>query len=222
MEVDGLFADKKTERVLCDSRFVAEAFSKEHFHVLRDIQSMLSPDSGYSTDFGASNFGLSSYKNSQGKKQPCYNLSRDGFTALVMGYSGSKANIFKEKYIKRFNEMELRVKSLKHVREGIPLFTEQISSIHENPKSYHFSNECDMINRIVLGKTAKEYKRDNGLPESATSIRPYLTKCELDMIDNLQILDAGMIEMGADYEQRKSKLTAWALRKNRQDMIMQA
>ncbi len=80
----GIFVDSKdTARV--DSMFVAKFFEKKHSHVLRDIENLDCSD-----DFRQSNFGLTSYKDSQGKKQPRYAMTRDGFTFLAMGYRGEK------------------------------------------------------------------------------------------------------------------------------------
>lgn len=42
----------------------------------------------------------------QRKKLPMYYMTKDGFTLLVMGYTGEKAMKFKEGYIKQFNAME--------------------------------------------------------------------------------------------------------------------
>ena len=68
---------------------------------------------------------------------------------------------FKELYIRRFNEMEQFIKTLVTARREFPLLTENINLLHENPKPYHFSNECDMINRIVtdVGQRDKEAPR---------------------------------------------------------------
>ena len=55
---------------------VAEAFGKEHRHVLRDIRETIDK---CSESFTAPNFGLSEYTDSTGRKLPLYLLSKDGF-----------------------------------------------------------------------------------------------------------------------------------------------
>ena len=60
-------------------------------------------------------------------------MTRDGFTILVMGYTGKKAMKFKELYIRRFNEMEQFIKTLVTARQEFPLLTENIKLLHENP-----------------------------------------------------------------------------------------
>ena len=195
----GLFADKK-DIVRVDSLYVAEFFEKNHKEVLRDIRNIAAPNSGLSKEFAERNFALGSYKDKQNKKRPCYYLTRDGFTILVMGYTGKKAL-----YIRRFNEMEELIKSLVKARTEFPLLTENIKLLHEKPKPYHFSNECDMINRIVLGKSAKQFRLENNL-EKGTSIRPYLTEIQIKLIEKLQKVDIGLLVAFPNYEDRKRHL----------------
>lgn len=200
----GLFADKK-DIVRVDSLYVAEFFGKNHKEVLRDIRNIAAPNSGLSKEFAERNFALGSYKDKQNQKRPCYYFTRDGFTILVMGYTGKKALRFKELYIRRFNEMEELIKSLVKARTEFPLLTENIKLLHEKPKPYHFSNECDMINRIVLGKSAKQFRLENNL-EKGTSIRPYLTEVQINLIEKLQKVDIGLLVAFPNYEDRKRHL----------------
>lgn len=200
----GVFADTKdTARV--DSLFVAEFFEKQHKHVLRDIAKITEPKSGLSKEFTQSNFELTYYKDITGRKLPCYAMTRDGFTMLAMGYTGQKAMHFKELYIKRFNEMESFIKTLISARQEFPLLTANIKLLHENPKPYHFSNECDMLNRIVIGMSAKQFRLANGI-EKGKSIRPYLSDEQISMLETLQKVDVGLLVAVPDYEQRKRHL----------------
>lgn len=200
----GVFADTRdTARV--NSLYVAQFFEKEHKNVLRDIEKITEPNSGLSAEFARLNFELSSYRNLQNKKQPCYMMTRDGFTILVMGYTGKKAMRFKELYIRRFNEMEQFIKTLVTARKEFPLLTENIKLLHENPRPYHFSNECDMINRIVTGMSAKQFREANGLTKG-TSIRPYLTDEQIELLETLQKVDIGLLVSVPDYQQRKRHL----------------
>lgn len=206
----GVFADAK-DIARVDSLFVAEFFEKEHFHVLRDIAKITDTKSGLSEEFTASNFEPSTYKDKTGRKLPCYCMTRDGFTMLVMGYTGAKAMRFKELYIRRFNEMESFIKTLVSARQEFPLLTSNIKLLHENPKPYHFSNECDMLNRIVVGMTAKQFRTANGI-EKGKSIRPYLSDEQITMLDTLQKIDVGLLVAVPDYEQRKRHLEWYKLK----------
>ena len=209
MDTLGVFADTNdTARV--NSLFVAKFFEKDHNHVMRDIKNL-----DCSEEFRQSNFGQSSYINDQGKRQPCVDMTRDGFTFLAMGYRGKRAAKFKELYIKRFNEMERFIKTLVTARKEFPLLTENIKLIHDNPKPYHFSNECDMINRIVTGMSAKQFRQAHGIAKGE-SIRPFLSPEQIELTDKLQKVDIGLLLAVPDYEQRKRQLEWYVARLKRQ------
>lgn len=211
----GMFCDSKdTARV--DSRFVARAFEKRHDHVLRDIEKITAPKSGLSDEFRLLNFEESSYKDSTGRKLPCYMLTRDGFTMLVMGYGGKKAMKFKEEYIKRFNQMDQFIRTLVSARKEFPLLTENVKLLHDNPKPYHFSNECDMLNRIVIGMSAKKFREKHGIPKG-TSIRPYLTDEQIHWLDVLQKVDVGLLVSVPTLEQRKRYLEWYKMKIEEQE-----
>lgn len=216
MDTYGMFADTH-DMARVNSLFVAKFFEKEHKHVLRDIAKITEPNSGLSEEFRRLNFEPSSYKDSTGRKLPCIEMTRDGFTLLVMGYTGSKAMKYKELYIKRFNDMENFIKTLITARHEFPLLTENIKLLHENPKPYHFSNECDMINRIVMGMSAKQFREKHGIAKGE-SIRPFLTAEQIEMLDKLQKADVGLLIAVPDYEQRKRQLE-WYYAKLREKAV---
>lgn len=188
--------------VFCDSLQVAESFEKRHDNVIRDIETL-----DCSKQFWLLNFEESDYK-VRGKKYPRFLMTKDGFTFLVMGYRGKRAAAFKESYIRRFNEMETFIKSLQAAKLEFPAFTAAIMESHEEPKHYHFSNEINMINRIVLGVDAKHFKELHGLDKSISSIRPYLDAEQIEAIESLQRIDIGLLMAGLDFDARKQLLTA--------------
>lgn len=210
MDDYGVFADMK-DIVRANSLMVAKMFNKTHQHVLRDIAKITESKSGLSEEFRVHNFVKSSYKDSTGRKLPCYDMTRDGFTVIVMGYTGQRAMRFKETYIRRFNEMESFIRTLVEARTQFPLLTENIKLLHENPKPYHFSNECDMLNRLVLGMTAKQFRETNQLGD-VKSIRPYLSSEQINMLDILQKVDIGLLISVPDFEQRK-RFLEWYMQK---------
>ena len=93
----------KKDEALTDSRIVAESFSKRHADVIRAIENIIEKDS---TQKCAQCFIRSRYKDDSGKWNTKYLMNRDGFTFLVMGFTGKKANEWKWKYIDAFNSME--------------------------------------------------------------------------------------------------------------------
>lgn len=94
------------------SRAVADQFGKRHDSVIRDIENLLnlhkSVEIGSDTakDFLKQNFAEATYTDSKGRTQPQYIMTKDGFTLLVMGYTGAKALRFKIAYINAFNQMQ--------------------------------------------------------------------------------------------------------------------
>lgn len=89
------------------SRVVAFDFDKRHDHVLRDINNIIESNT-------TQNWGLlfieSQYKASNGKMNKEYLLTRDGFSLLVMGFTGKEALQWKLQYIEAFNKMEEQIK----------------------------------------------------------------------------------------------------------------
>ena len=77
----------KDEVTVCTSLDVAETFEKEHRNVLADIRSIQCDIS--TAEFSAL-FYETTYKASNGKSNPMYYMTRDGFTLLVMGYTGDE------------------------------------------------------------------------------------------------------------------------------------
>ena len=206
----GVFADMNgTARV--DSLFVAEMFEKNHKEVLRDIRRIIDPQSGISEEFGKRNFALTSYRTEQNKKHPCYAMTRDGFSLLVMGYTGQKAMRFKVAYINRFNQMERMIFSIVSIRKDYPMLTEAVKMAHDEPKPYHFSNEVDLLNKIITGHTTKKFRELHGIPKGQ-SIRPYMTEKQLELLEALQRIDIGLLMSVPDYEQRKKHLERYKLR----------
>lgn len=204
MDSYGIFADMH-DTARANSLQVAQYFGKRHADVIRSIEKITERKSGLSKNFTERNFALSNYKDSTGRKLPCYCMTRDGFTILAMGFTGKKALQFKETYIERFNEMESYVRTLVETRQEFPLLTAQIKLLHENPKPYHYSNEADMLNRLVIGVTAKQYRETHGL-QKGESIRPYLKPKQVQTLDVLQKIDIGLMLAMPDYEQRKRQL----------------
>ena len=70
----------------------------------------------------------------------------------------------------------------------------------------HYSNEADMINRIVLGHTAKTFRLIHGIPDSEP-LRGHLSVFQIDSIEKLQRMDEQLILLDYDLDQRKTALT---------------
>jgi Rha family phage regulatory protein len=89
-------------RIFAGSRDVAACFDKPHKSVLRAIWHILA----VKPQLGRHNFVPSEWVNEQGKAQPMYDMDRDGFVLVAMGFTGDDALEFKLRYIEAFNHME--------------------------------------------------------------------------------------------------------------------
>lgn len=83
------------------SLIIAKVFNKRHDDILKKISNL-----ECTTDFTARNFAVSEYKDPTGRRRTYYNITKDGFAFIVMGFTGKKAALMKEQYINAFNQME--------------------------------------------------------------------------------------------------------------------
>ena len=204
---------KGEERLVVSSRQVAEDFEKRHTHVLDSIKELCSAENS-----AQSFFYETTYKDASGKANKEYLMNRDGFSLLVMGFTGEKALKWKLKYINAFNEMELTLKRIYEERKqweierakGVlvrHILTDTIKNVlPESPhKIFAYPNYTNLIYKILFGKTAQELKAEFKT-QKAESVRDFFTKDELAEVENLERLTAGLINLGWSYEQVKTFL----------------
>lgn len=114
-------------QVSTTSRLIAQKFEKRHADVLRAIENL-----ECSPKFQQRNFALSLYtrKLSAGgsKQEKEFIISRDGFTMLVMSFTGPKAAQFREEFIDEFNRMELILRSPQAPPTLLATYTERVLS----------------------------------------------------------------------------------------------
>ncbi|WP_302739071.1 Rha family transcriptional regulator [uncultured Clostridium sp.] len=155
------------------SRQVAEDFGKEHKNIIRDIENIKAQNCAVTKMFIES-----SYKAGTGKNYKEYLLTRDGFSLLVMGFTGAKALEWKLKYIEAFNKMEQAIKNpyahlskevqaifaldhkqqqlaveVKELKEGMPLFNVECKEIQAAVKRKGVD--------ILGGKGSPAYKNNS-------------------------------------------------------------
>lgn len=102
----------KEGTMVVSSREVAENFEKMHKNILRDIENLVQNQPAQNW---ARYFIPNKYQDLKGEMRKEYLLTRDGFSLLVMGFTGTKALEWKLKYIDAFNKME------KVITQGLPL-----------------------------------------------------------------------------------------------------
>lgn len=194
----------KEEVTVATSLDVAETFNKRHSDVLRDIDNL-----NCSKEFTERNFALSSYKDASGKSNKMQYMTRDGFTILVMGYTGEKAMKFKEAYINQFNNMEkLLHEKFVERQKGITvrhIVTDMIKQSKENERmhGHAYSLYTDMIYKALFDKSAKQFREEFSINKT-DSLRDYFTSEELRAIQSKEMLVSSLIDCGWGYEQIKN------------------
>lgn len=93
----------ENNQMLVSSLEIAKNFGKEHKNVLQTIGNLVAENSATK-----SMIYETSYEN-RGRQYPMYLMNRDGFSLLVMGFTGKEALDWKVKYIEAFNEMEKKL-----------------------------------------------------------------------------------------------------------------
>ncbi|HAI8922687.1 TPA: peptidase [Escherichia coli] len=166
-------------QVVTSSLAVANFFSKRHDDVLKKIRTL-----ECSASFTARNFSVSDYTDCTGRKLPCYQITRDGFAFLAMGFTGKRAARFKEAYINAFNQMEKNLSGADavdmsavarnargvylHLREIHQIWTSQLYPMLKAIESPLASKRYDRVGDAVFGAALV----DSRLNGSDKEVRP--------------------------------------------------
>ena len=94
----------KNDAAVCDSLQVAEKFGKRHDNVLQVIDNLR--ETLLEIEERSEMFIIGRRKADDGQYHRMYLMNRDGFSLLVMGFTGKNALVWKLRYIKAFNQME--------------------------------------------------------------------------------------------------------------------
>jgi Rha family phage regulatory protein len=129
-------------KAFATSRNVAEVFEKQHKHILNVIRAI--------PERAKSNFRFSEYYDATGRKLPMYEMNRDGFSFLVMGFAGERVDNWKLDFIEGFNKMERIIQNQSH---HIPQFLA--------PKNFTMTAIASMAQSFIgLEQDVKEIKAD--------------------------------------------------------------
>lgn len=180
------------------SREVANNFEKEHSKVLRTIKEKIEVNPILASP---KYFIESTYLDKSNRQSKEYLLTRDGFSFLVMGFTGAKADMWKLKYIEAFNKMEEKLKNLNPYtgisKELQAIFTidkkqqqieQNVNEVKQDLKNFKdnaplFNIECDTLQKALRGKVIKELGGKNSLAYKDKSIR---TKIYIDAQNQLK------------------------------------
>lgn len=203
---------------------VAIEFGRRHDNVMQNIRSLIETE-----HLGLLDFKESSYLNKQNKSQPCFELTERGFLIAMPFIGGDKARDGQVRLVDSFIEYreKARKESLIQAERDLARveyrpMTNAIKSSKESEgkeaEHYHFSNEANMINRIVLGTTSAKFRKENDIGKTE-ALRDYLTAEQIRAITELQRADTVFINMGWDYDKRKVELTSMFERNHRLPLI---
>lgn len=103
-------------------------------------------------------------------------------------------------------------------REMSLALAENRAELGKETKFFHYATEADLINRIVLGMTAAQYKKHHELSPSE-SIRDSFTPVQLQVTHKLQKHNTSFLELGFDFEERKKLLNQIFMRKHNKQLI---
>lgn len=141
----------KEESVTVTSLDVAETFTyydeetkkqytREHKEILRIIRESIEKLEKMGDFESLYYFIESSYKDNMNRKRPMYEITKDGFTLLTMGFTDPKATKFKLGYIKQFNAMKEQLQGKYIEREkGIAIrqaLTKSLQLSQENERMH--------------------------------------------------------------------------------------
>ena len=211
-----LVETKKIDKVevnVVTSLDVAATFEKSHDHVLRDIDSLAKDI----PNFGEM-FFQSTISDRYNRNRKIFYMNRDGFTILVMGYTGEKAMQFKLAYIKQFNAMEKLLKEKLIEREkGIVVrnaFTKAIQQSNENERmhGHAYSTYTDVVYKSLFGKNAKQFREEFGITKN-DNLRDCFAEEDLKKIQNAEMLVSSLIGYGWGYAEIKDFITSASLNK---------
>ena len=145
------------------SRQIAVDFEKEHKNIIRDIEKLIKEDSSILSN---ALFIESDYTNSNNRKFKEYLLTRDGFSLLVMGFTGSKALQWKLKYIEAFNKMEQTLREPQKQLTPIEMMElqfkilkeqgQKLDEVEEKVEVLSNSMTIDYGQQEVINRVAKE------------------------------------------------------------------
>lgn len=228
-----IIGKRNEEKILTTSRKISEKFKKEHYEVIYAIEGRVSENAkdvkvknkGIINDLieaGISQlenyFILSEYEN-RGKKYKEYLVTRDGFSLLAMGFTGSEAVKWKLEYINAFNTMENELKRIYTERQqwqierdkGVVIrhiLTDTIKmKIADSPhKRFAYPNYTNLIYKTLFGKTAKELEEAYGV-KSKENLRDFFTGEALSCVQSMEMLVSSLIGCGWGYEQIKEFVT---------------
>ena len=188
---------------MVSSELIAKKFGKSHKHVLESIRRLINE---CPMEFSRPNFRPSVFTNSRGREYDCYVMTRDGFSLLAMGFTGSDAIKWKIAFISAFNNMESKLlekmtpdheqarlqgkESRKQVTDTIKDFVEYSTKQGSKSASMYYSNITKMEYK-ALELIEKNQKVPKGF-------RDTLDVMDLSFLNTAEQVAKGSLKEGMD------------------------
>ena len=141
----------REKQAVTTSLKVSEIFQKEHHNVIKDINRIKGKiDNVKFYDI----YKVGKYYDSGSRERDMYYMDRDGFTLLVMSYTGQKAMDFKLKYMNAFNKMEEHIKRQSTVTgtglSSLDILKNVVNTLDEqNNKINVLENKIDAVKEVL-------------------------------------------------------------------------
>ncbi len=189
--------------VFTTSNDVAFETKKAHRSILRDIDILILNLTAQKC--AVENYFIESlFKNSRNRTFRFFEITRDGFVLLAMGYNKEKFFKFKIDYINAFNRMEEELKNHSLIRrvgvETRKVLTDEIKDSGENDRmhGHGFSAYTKFAYKLAGIKYIKPKKGEN--------FRDSLIKDDLSRVENIESMMKSLIKTGKVYGEIKEDL----------------
>lgn len=156
-----------------------------------------------------------------GRRKTEYHCTPDMVKQLAMIENSDKGQLVRLYFLDcetKANEKQKQIEDRQTLKVEFRPMTDAIADSHDDPKPYHFSNEADMINRIVLGMSSAKFKAHHEI-EKNESVRDYMSELQMKAVIDLQRANTVFIQLGENYEDRKVKLSKMFSLRFEQDLI---
>ncbi|MCW3764660.1 Rha family transcriptional regulator [Weissella confusa] len=229
----------KNRNAVVNSRDVAKVFHKQHKNILRDIDRLKSDWSNFTrlksepsktlnpnlspVDLETLNhvskmkfddcFIPSTYITKDGRTVRSYDMNRDGFTLLTMGFNGRDALAFKLAYISRFNEMEQEITKRNTLYDLEKYLRKQLTdTIQQYYTGDNLGREImqltNLLYMVATGHNAAKLKRDRGFSKDVSAFAEVLTSDEREAYISTENKMIGLYTSGvSDYQELKHQLS---------------
>lgn len=166
-------------QAVTSSQSVAAFFIKRHDDVLKKIRNLDCSPEFHNRNFAEMSINLK-IGNGAMRKTPFFQMTKNGFVFLVMGFTGKKAAQFKEAYISEFDKMEAELAEERYLsignstdKKGLIALVDQLQrTIHEGEF-------------IPAGQVAKEYSFPRTRKNRIELLDDFMRSPKKDVLHNL-------------------------------------